>query len=196
MKNLLLLIISGVILLSCGKKSDLIFIDRSPNPTRIQKEELVTFDVLNQQILTPHCISCHKKSGTEEGIAKWVVPGEPEKSKLFNSVKEGRMPKRANPLPLKDVELIRQYIVDLPKIQRLEKIDFETLKNEILVPHCLTCHQRMDNEENLQKWVDQSEPMKSRLLQSVIEGKMPKKGEKLSKTEIELITKYLNQFIR
>lgn len=196
MKNLLLLIISGAILLSCGKKSDLIFIDHSPNPTRIQKEELVTFDVLNQKILTPHCISCHKKSGTEEGIAKWVVPGEPEKSKLFNSVKEGRMPKRANPLPLKDVELIRQYIVDLPKIQRLEKIDFETLKNEILVPHCLTCHQRMDNEENLQKWVDQSEPMKSRLLQSVIEGKMPKKGEKLSKTEIELITKYLNQFIR
>lgn len=196
MKNLVLLIISGTILISCGKKSDLIFIDRSSVPVRIQKEELVTFDVLNQHIITPHCISCHKKSGTEEGIAKWVVPGEPEQSKLFNSVKEGRMPKKASPLPLADVELIRQYIVDLPKIRRLEKIDFETLKNEILVPHCLSCHKKMDNEESLQKWVNHNEPMKSRLLQSVIEGKMPKKGEKLVASEIELIIKYLNQFIR
>ncbi len=196
MKNLVLLIISGTILISCGKKSDLIFIDRSSVPVRIQKEELVTFDVLNQHIITPHCISCHKKSGTEEGVAKWVVPGEPEQSKLFNSVKEGRMPKKANPLPLADVELIRQYIVDLPKIRRLEKIDFETLKNEILVPHCLSCHKKMDNEESLQKWVNHQEPMKSRLLQSVIEGKMPKKGEKLVASEIELITKYLNQFMK
>ena len=196
MNKLILLIILTTVFQSCGKKSDLIFIDNSPIPTRIQKEELVTFEILNQQILTPHCIVCHKKSSTEEGIAKWVVAGRPEESKLFTTIKEGLMPKRADPLPLKDVELVRQYILDLVKVRRLEKIDFETLKNEVLTPYCLSCHKRMDNEESLQRWVNVDEPMKSRLLGSVLEGKMPKNGPKLSEQEIALITKYLNQFIK
>ena len=195
MKNVVILLSVLLAFISCGKKSDLIFIDNTPKP-RIQKEELITFEDLKREILVPHCIVCHKKSDTEEGIAKWVKAGDPENSKLFLVVKEGRMPKNSSPLSLSDVEFIRQYIIDLNKFQKLETVNFETLKNEILVPHCLTCHNKMDNEENLQRWVNQEEPLKSRLLQVVIEGRMPKNADNLSQAEQIVIQKYLNNFVK
>ena len=140
-------------------------------------------------------MTCHKRSDTEQGIEKWVVAGNPEASKLFLVIKNGSMPKKADPLPLSDVEFVRQYIIDKEKLRALEVIDFLTLKNEILIPHCLNCHKKMDNEEGLQRWINPNEPMKSRLLQAVVEGKMPKNSPALAIDDQRIIIKYLNNFL-
>lgn len=181
------------LLMSCGKRGGLEFIESQD--LGLEQEKLLTFDDLKNRIIAPHCMGCHKRSGTEDGIKNWVVPGDPESSKLYQVIKSGQMPKKADPLPTTEVEFVRQYILDMASARVLETVDFDTLKNEILAPHCLTCHKRMDNEESIMRWVNVSEPMKSRLLGVVIEGKMPKNGTPLTSREQNIIKKYLNNFL-
>ncbi|MFA5582574.1 MAG: hypothetical protein WDA09_00035 [Bacteriovoracaceae bacterium] len=196
MKNLLIIFIAGLVLISCGKRDGFEFKETLGNDFQLEEERLLTFEDLKRRILAPHCMTCHKRSGTAEGIEKWIIAGDPENSKLFKVIKDGSMPKKADPLPIADLEFVRKYILDLATIRNLETIDFVTLKNEILVPYCLNCHKKMDNEESLKRWINMSDPMNSRLLQTVVEGKMPKKGPPLNDSELMLIKKYLNNFLK
>src|SRR5690606_19874620 len=183
MKATISIIITTLLLISCGKRDGFEFIETHGNDLQLEHEKLLTFQDLRNRILVPHCITCHKRSGTEEGIEKWVIAGDPENSKIFKVIRDGSMPKKADPLSTADLEFVRQYIIDLATRRNLETIDFVTLKNEILVPYCLNCHKRMDNEENLKRWIDLNNPLNSRLLQAVIEGKMPKNGPPLDTEE-------------
>lgn len=193
MKNTIITLLILTLFVSCGNRGGLEFLD-SQN-LDLQQEELITFEDLKNRIITPHCINCHKRSGTEDGIKNWVIAGDPENSKLFKVIKDGRMPKNSDPLPSSELEFVRLYIMDMAKTRVLETVDFNTLKNEILAPHCLSCHKRMDNEESLMRWVNVTDPMSSRLLGVVKEGKMPKNAAPLSINEQNMIIKYLNNFL-
>ena len=84
-------------------------------------EEIVTFKILKEKVLETKCMVCHKKWTDEASfIEKYVVPNNLEKSKLYDSVIKGRMPKAPKnedgtpgtfvPLPDADIEMIRNYI--------------------------------------------------------------------------------------
>jgi mono/diheme cytochrome c family protein len=74
----------------------------------------VTNYQVREKILVPHCLSCHTKTLNDpERFARWVVPGSPEESKLYLSVKSGRMPKDKPPLTEREIEILKHYIENL-----------------------------------------------------------------------------------
>jgi uracil-DNA glycosylase len=98
---------------SCGPKmdrTDLVFKTKTPN---ISNLKVVNFEDLKREVLVPHCIGCHKRMDTEEGLARYIVPGQPEQSKLFLAIENGSMPKRANPLSTEYLEFVRRYIENI-----------------------------------------------------------------------------------
>ena len=100
-------------LTSCGpdlERSNLIFKTKS---TDISTLEIVGFDDLKREVLIPHCIGCHKKMDTEEGINKYIVAGNPEQSKFFLVIENGSMPKKAKPLTTEYLEFVRRYIENI-----------------------------------------------------------------------------------
>lgn len=81
----------------------------------------VTFEEVKIKVLDAKCITCHKKWSDEAGFQlKYVTPGEAEKSKMYLSVKNARMPKAPKnldgtpgtvvPLSPEEQELIKNYI--------------------------------------------------------------------------------------
>lgn len=98
-----------------GNKGELQFeAKRIPvQPVQGQKDE--SFERLKAQVLKPHCIKCHAKLDSFEGLSQtgWIVPGSPEESRLFLSVESGSMPKRAPALGTDKLEIIRLYITSL-----------------------------------------------------------------------------------
>lgn len=110
---IILPLLSLLLLLSCGKKSDLFFEQKSLQEQ--QTQQLTPFAELQKHIIIPHCLKCHKKSGEEEGLSRWIIAGDPENSKLYQVIKDGSMPKSAAPLGSADVELVWQYILQLPE---------------------------------------------------------------------------------
>lgn len=71
----------------------------------------VSFAELKEKILTPKCLSCHKKAGDEEVlITRWVDKKSPFASKLFKSTKNGSMPKKDVPLTKEEMKLIKGYL--------------------------------------------------------------------------------------
>ena len=184
MTLLLLTIIS-----SCGNnRSGLEFSERFTDNLEIDK--LLRFEDLKSRIIEPHCLTCHKRSGTEDGIAKWVVPGNPEESKLYQVIKDGRMPKKAAPLSTADLEFVRKYILDQATVT------FEKINSEILGPSCVSCHKRMTSEESLMKWINLDDPFNSPFYRVVKEGRMPKRADPLPESKQQLILNYLKTFVR
>ncbi len=97
---------------SCGfntAKGPLNFGIKIDEPVRAEE---VDFKVLQKQIL-PKCLGCHQKWTTEEAFAKYIVPGKPDESQFYDAVKTGRMPKRAQPLSSQQLEIVRNYILNL-----------------------------------------------------------------------------------
>lgn len=92
-----------------GSKGDLNFVVRTDESIRAEE---VDFAVLQKTIL-PKCIGCHQKWTSEESFAKFIRPGEPDESQFFDSVKTGRMPKRSPPLSTEQLEIVRNYILNL-----------------------------------------------------------------------------------
>lgn len=182
-----------LLLNSCGQsRSGLVFVDKTIQTSQINQ---VSFAEIKKNILEPNCIGCHTQAETEEGLAKWIFPGVPEKSKLFTRIEDGTMPLGASPLSTADLEFVRQYIEGL-SIQQAPKVTFETLKKEILIPSCLGCHAGTNTEEKLMKWININAPMSSRLYLSVKEQRMPKNGPPLSEEKLNLIANYLKNFIK
>lgn len=71
----------------------------------------VSFAELKEKILTPKCLSCHKKAGDEEVlITRWVDKKSPFASKLFKSTKNGSMPKKDVPLTKEEMKIIKGYL--------------------------------------------------------------------------------------
>lgn len=153
----------------------------------------VSFEFLSQEILAPKCITCHKGFTDEQKLLKHVKGNDPEISPLFESVKTGRMPKKAAPLNSRELEIVRTYIESI-RIERL--VTYDELKEKILVPKCMSCHKKAGEESNIMRWINQDSPMESKLLKSTESGRMPKDNPPLSASELNLIKNYLLNFKR
>lgn len=81
----------------------------------------VTFAELKTKVLETKCINCHKKMSDETYfIERYVVRGDAEKSKVYDSVIKARMPKSPKnedgttnpvvPLDPEEIKLIKNYI--------------------------------------------------------------------------------------
>jgi len=96
----------------------------------------LTFEKDIRPILKANCLHCHGEEEQVKGgldvrlrhlIAKGgehgpaIVPGNPEKSRLFTMVRDGEMPKGENKkLPADKIELLRQWILGGAKVARVE----------------------------------------------------------------------------
>ena len=90
------------------------------NGTPLTTGELEVFEkyISNYQvrtkILEPKCLQCHSKTLNDtERFSKWIVPGKPEESRLYLSVKSGKMPKNGTPLTATELSVIENYILNL-----------------------------------------------------------------------------------
>ncbi|WPU66885.1 hypothetical protein [Peredibacter starrii] len=192
----LLLLTSLFLVASClPDRTSLRFDDASPRlNTQTRETEIpdeVDFKVLSEEILVPKCISCHKGFTDETRILKHVKENDPEISPLFQSVKTGRMPKKAPPLESRELEIVRRYVESV-RIERV--VTYDELKEKILVPKCIECHKKSGEETNIMRWIDQENPSESKLIKATESGRMPKNNPKLSAYELNLIRNYLNNF--
>ncbi|KAF0178707.1 MAG: hypothetical protein FD161_1751 [Limisphaerales bacterium] len=95
----------------------------------------LTFEKDIRPILKANCFHCHGEEGKTKGgldarlrhlIAKGgesgpaIVPGKPDKSRLFTMVRDGEMPQSERKLSKEQVELIRQWIAGGAKVARVE----------------------------------------------------------------------------
>lgn len=179
------------------EKTALVFDDGaiSMKPLVADGEE-VTFDVLKQKLLLPNCVVCHKGLVNEEKLLGWVVPGKPEESKLYQVIKEGSMPKKAAALDTRYLDLVSRYIdsVKAPEVPQTPVVagSFEEIKQKILVPHCLKCHEDVDNEKALAEWIVPAKPEESAFYLATASGEMPQEGTPLPAQEMELIKQYIS----
>lgn len=81
----------------------------------VRIERLVTYDELKEKILVPHCMGCHKKSGDEANIMRWIDQENPSESKLIKATESGRMPKDKPKLSAHELNLIRNYLNNFRK---------------------------------------------------------------------------------
>lgn len=70
----------------------------------------VSFEELNDKVLVPKCISCHKKIKAEENLERWINQDAIFTSKLYTTTLEGSMPKKAERLSEEEMKLIVGYL--------------------------------------------------------------------------------------
>jgi mono/diheme cytochrome c family protein len=194
-----------LILVSCGKKSALIF---KPNDatTPLPLGQAATFENIKSTILTPHCLACHANVTTAAELNKWIVPGNPEASVFFKEVEDGSMPMNAAPLPTSDLELIRSYIQSLvatpapvPTPTPIPTptptpVTFAEIKQQVLTPYsCLNCH-GVGTEAKIAKWINITTPAKSLLYTRVHDGSMPRGGGQVPAAQQALLLKYVQGY--
>lgn len=188
-------------LVSCGiggAKGPLSFGIMIEEPVRAEE---VDFKILQEQIL-PKCIGCHQKWTTEEAFAKYIVPGKPDESQFYDSVKTGRMPKRAQPLTSQQLEIVRNYIQNIkivapiPEPEPTSVVTFTELHEKVFQVSCLPCHARILGSESALNlnWIDPENTDLSPLLVETESGRMPKRGAPLTAGQLQLIRDYVKQF--
>lgn len=207
MHNSLSLIIL-LTLTSCGIGEGMGPLNFSAKIEEPVRAEEVNFAVLKKRVL-PKCLGCHKDWTSEDIVNRFTRESDPDHSRLYTTIvteKESeRMPKNAKPLSAIDQEIVRNYIQNIqwktPEEEPLpddgKPVSFETLNEKVFKISCLPCHgQRgLKDEASLTaKWIDKTNPEKSKLLLSVTSGKMPKERNLLTPNQIELIRRYLRNF--
>jgi hypothetical protein len=174
-----------LILVSCGKPSALVF-DAPP--------EHVDFTLLSSILVANKCVGCHKGFAEEKRLSRFINGNDPDTSRLFLAAKEGKMPPKGPALTSKELELIRVYISSIvvkpEETISPEKVDFKVL-SEVVFDKCIVCHKGWTAEEKFAKHIKGNNPDQSRLYLSVVEGKMPKNGPKMSQKEQEIIRNYI-----
>jgi hypothetical protein len=174
------------------------------NPETVDSKEFLE---IKEKILIPYnCLDCHKGMAQEKIFLKKIVKGDPAKSRIYNSVEEGWMPKRVPGRSIKgekltpaELELIKNYIHNLNP----NAITFETIKNKILIPYqCLVCHASMKDEQKLltPKRVVRGNAEESKLFQLLKNGSMPAKspahpevkGDPLTTKDLEIVREYID----
>lgn len=183
MKTILLPIL--FILVSCGKPSDLFF-EAPP--------EKVDFQLLTTSLLGDRCVNCHAGFADETRLRNFINGNDPDTSRLYLAAKEGKMPPKGSPLTTEELEIIRNYISNVPVKPEIvipaESVNFKVL-SETIMDKCIVCHKSWTVEEKFAKHIKGNDPKKSRLYLSVIEGKMPKNGPKMTLQEQEIIKNYI-----
>jgi mono/diheme cytochrome c family protein len=184
-----------LMLVSCGKKSALIF---KPNDatTPLPLGQSATFENIKSTILTPHCLRCHANVATASELNKWIVPGNPEASVFFKEVEDASMPMNAAPLATSDLELIRSYIQSLVAnpTPSPTPLTFAEIKQQVLTPYsCINCH-GVGTEAKIAKWINIMTPAKSLLYTRVHDGSMPRGGGQVPAAQQALLLKYVQDY--
>jgi hypothetical protein len=78
-----------------------------------------------------------------------------------------------------------------PPVAILARVDFATLRSELLSGQCLQCHSEFDTEAGLMSYVVAGDPEHSSLYQSIITGSMPPGGPQLPAASAELVSTYI-----
>jgi hypothetical protein len=165
----------------------------------------VTYSQLKDAVLDPHCVRCHSDINTPEGLGKWVKDGDPDNSPLFTSIQNGDMPKGKAPLSTLDLEITRNYIIQLapssgtnpaptPTLPPSNVVTFAEIKTLILEPYrCLNCHS-LGTESKITKWINTATPNKSLLYTAIRSGSMPVGNPKVPSDKQEKLLQYLEDF--
>lgn len=118
MKNLLAILPLLFILTSCieaGSDESGVFQVLKPVQPPADENEVVTFKMINDQLMQPLCVRCHAWAGDEERVLSRVKPGEPESSRFYRVMEDGSMPKGGPEMTSEQLALVRRYIMDLVK---------------------------------------------------------------------------------
>ncbi len=192
-------------LVSCGiggAQGPLNFSIKEDLPIRAEE---VDFAVLQKKVL-PKCIGCHKDWTSEEIVNRFTRENLPDESRLFTTVRDGSMPKKSPPLSSALLEITRNYIQNIRYLRPVEEalpddglpVSFETVNEKVFKISCLPCHQgrSLKDEASLagSKWINRENLDQSKLLTSVVSGKMPKQRNLLTENQKELIRRYLRNF--
>ncbi len=111
-----------------GKKSKLSFTPESLPQVEAVIPENVSYEFLKKEILTPHCIKCHDRMGTEAGLAWWLVPGVVEESELFLAMEDGSMPP-GRAATTRELEIVRRYVEQLkPRAVKPPRLEAEFVR--------------------------------------------------------------------
>jgi hypothetical protein len=76
----------------------------------IPEPSSVSYTMLYQSVLQAKCLMCHQDFGTEAGLQKYIVPGDPEKSSLYEESASGSMPPGGPALPADELSMMKTYI--------------------------------------------------------------------------------------
>ncbi len=105
-----LILIAGCI--ETGSDESLQFRVIEPVITPVEDEK-VSFQMINDAILTPLCVRCHGWASDEPRVNSRIKPGLPEQSRLFTIVESGSMPIGGPVLTLEQLDLLRRYIMEM-----------------------------------------------------------------------------------
>jgi len=78
-----------------------------------------------------------------------------------------------------------------PDPDTIADVDFATLKQYVLTPHCISCHHDWTDETEFQDEIEIGDPANSDAYQAVRNGSMPKNQASLSSRKIELLRRYI-----
>lgn len=99
--------------------------DFEDREAQAEKALAANFGAINSLIIQPKCLSCHKTGSSNnhyvnlssyESILKsnvfppLIVPGNPEQSSLYTSIRDGRMPKRSSKLSNRYAKVLFDWI--------------------------------------------------------------------------------------
>jgi hypothetical protein len=192
-------------LVSCGIGDPMGPLNFSVHRDEPIRAEEVNFAVLKAKVL-PKCIGCHKDWTSEEIVNRFTRENLPDQSRLFTTVKSGAMPKNAPALNSALLEITRNYVQNIRYVRPVEEalpdddqpVSFDVVNEKVFKISCLPCHSQrsLKDAESLanSKWINRQNLEESKLLTSVVSGKMPKERNLLTQNQIELIRRYLRNF--
>jgi mono/diheme cytochrome c family protein len=182
-------------------------------------------------IFQQRCSECHGDEKQEEGLklttyraalggsqnGPVIEPGEPDSSYLVELIVKGSMPKRADPLPQHEIDMIIAWIAagvpegeaeptpapTTPAEQR--KVSFQADVLPIFQQRCGECHGDEEQEEGLKLTsyraalggsqngtvIEPGDPDSSYLVKLIVEGAMPKRADPLPQHEIDTIIAWI-----
>lgn len=162
-------------------------------------------------VLKASCLGCHNETAeinltTPAGFKRFIVPGDPAKSRLFHALKGTngvkRMPMGAKPLADDVIRLFERWIAEGAKFA--DPVDFALDVAPILKAACYNCHADspsagldLRKQADIKRVVVAGSPSKSTLLTRVKgEGgmeRMPKGFPALPDAQIELIERWISE---
>lgn len=167
----------------------------------------VTFKALKNQLLDGKCLRCHSWANDESEILSRVVPGDPAASPLYDSVKDGWMPKGGPELTSNEKLLVARYIEDLKASETDDlstKVPSQTIPSDptfvsftemsevFFANKCTNCHKGMKTEEGILEYIVPGDAEASPLYLSVKDDWMPKRGPVLTEEEKEVMRVYID----
>lgn len=172
----------------------------------------INFDKIKNEILTPHCIKCHKGYDDYQNVKNDI-------SKIERAIRTGTMPKNDEPLSTKKHELVLGWIKGGMKQGNIisppnnsDEVIFSNIANKILYPKCVFCHSQdgqasfldLSNRQSIFEarngLLDFDDPDASYLLEVVKDEQEPMPPswsgiEKLNKNEIDLLKEWIKRGI-